>query len=99
MTVQASNSEGGSDGNVRIRMAAPADAALIASLLYESFAEYRDSYTPEAFAATTPTYEEVQSRMRAGPVWVALFGGTLVGTVAAVQRGRELYVRGMAVLT
>ena len=79
-------------------MAAPADAAQIASILYESFTEYRDSYTPEAFAATAPTDEEVQGRMSEGPMWVALLGGSLVGTVAAVERGRDLYVRGMAVL-
>lgn len=91
-------SESGSDGIVRIRMAVPADAALVASVLRESFLEYRDSYTPAAFAATTPASEEVRRRMREGPVWVALCGGSVVATVAAVTRGADLYVRGMAVL-
>ena len=36
--------------------------------------------------------------MDEGPVWVALLGGSLAGTVAAVDRGEDLYVRGMAVL-
>jgi GNAT superfamily N-acetyltransferase len=91
-------SDGGSGGGVQIRMAAHEDAALIASMLRESFIEYRDSYTPEAFAATTPASEEVRGRMREGPVWVALLGGSVVGTAAAVDRGEDLYVRGMGVL-
>jgi GNAT superfamily N-acetyltransferase len=88
----------GSDYVVQIRMAAPEDVALVASVLRESFIEYRDSYTPAAFAATTPTSEEVRSRMREGPLWVALLGDSVVGTVAVVDRGEDLYVRGMAVL-
>ena len=75
-----------------------ADAPQVASLLLESFIEYRDLYTPEGFAATTPTSEEVLTRMKEGPVWVALLDGSVVGTVAAVDRGEDLYVRGMAVL-
>jgi GNAT superfamily N-acetyltransferase len=67
-------------------------------VLHEAFIEYRDSYTPEAFAATTPAGGEVLSRMKEGPVWVATLGGAAVGTVAAVARGEELYIRGMAVL-
>jgi GNAT superfamily N-acetyltransferase len=90
--------EDGSGTRVRIRLAARVDAARVASLLLESFDEYRDSYTPEGFAATTPTREEVLARMEEGPVWVALLDGNVVGTVAAVERGEELYVRGMAVL-
>ena len=33
-----------------------------------------------------------------GPVWIALQGGAIVGTVSVVPQGEELYVRGMAVL-
>ena len=98
MMAQSPISEIVSDGSVHIRMATPDDAALIASVLAESFIEYRDSYTPAAFAATTPRSEEVRSRMAEGPVWVALFDGAVVGTVAAVASGDDLYVRGMAVL-
>ena len=79
-------------------MATPEDAELIASVLRESFIEYRDSYTTEAFAATTPASEEVRGRMKEGPAWVALLGGSVVGTAAAVGRGEDLYIRGMAVL-
>ncbi|HKC63492.1 MAG TPA: GNAT family N-acetyltransferase [Pyrinomonadaceae bacterium] len=83
---------------MQIHLAASVDAAQIASVLRESFIEYRDSYTHEGFAATTPTSEEVLSRMKEGPVWVALLDGSIIGTVAASRRGEDLYVRGMAVL-
>lgn len=83
---------------VQIRAATSADAPQVASLLLESFIEYKDLYTPEGFAATTPTVDGVLARMEEGPVWVALSGGSVAGTVAAVKRGEDFYVRGMAVL-
>ena len=79
-------------------MAEPADAAAVAAALREAFAEYRASYTAEAFAATTPAAEQVRGRMDEGPVWVALRDEVVVGTVSVVPRGESLYVRGMAVL-
>lgn len=81
----------------QIRRAAPADAADIEAVLREAFAEYRASYTDEAFAATTPAREQIQSRMDEGPVWVAVRGDVFVGTVSVVPRGESLYVRGMGV--
>ena len=33
-----------------------------------------------------------------GPVWIAMHGRVIVGTVSVVPRSGELYVRGMAVL-
>jgi GNAT superfamily N-acetyltransferase len=98
MAEQPPTGEGGSGPRVHIRAATIADAPQVASLLLASFVEYRDLYTPDGFAATTPTSEEVLARMDEGPVWVALLGGSLAGTVAAVDRGEDLYVRGMAVL-
>jgi ribosomal protein S18 acetylase RimI-like enzyme len=98
MAAQPPIVEDGSGPRVRVRAATREDATQVSSLLLESFNEYRDSYTPEGFAATTPTREEVLARMEEGPVWVALLDGSVVGTVAAVERGEELYVRGMAVL-
>ena len=98
MTTRHTLSECAGSAGVRIRAATHEDAALIASMLYESFVEYRDSYTTEAFAATTPASEEVRGRMKEGPAWVALLGGSVVGTAAAVGRGEDLYIRGMAVL-
>lgn len=83
---------------VSINAASPADADSIASVLSESFAEYRTLYTPEGYAATTPTAGQIRARWEEGPVWVAVREGCVVGTVSAVPRGRELYVRSMAVV-
>jgi L-amino acid N-acyltransferase YncA len=82
---------------VQIRRAVPDDAAQIASALYNSFAGYESSYTPEAFAATISTPDQIRERMNEGPIWVALQNGRIVGTVSAVPCAEALYVRGMAV--
>ena len=83
---------------VRIRMAVPEDAPSIASVLHESFIRYKPLYTPEGFAATTPVSAEVRKRLEEGPVWVALDGDAVVGTVSVVPKGESLYVRGMAIV-
>ena len=85
--------------DIQIRRAAPADAEAIAAVLREAFAGYRASYTAEGFAATTPAAGQIRSRLDEGPVWVAVRGDSIVGTVSVVPRGESLYVRGMAVLT
>jgi diamine N-acetyltransferase len=82
---------------VQIRLTAPDDAVAIASLLYESFVEYEALYTPEGFGVTVSTPEQVQARMKEGPVWVALENEAVVGTVSAVLKDQGLYIRGMAV--
>jgi len=84
--------------SIQIRLAEGSDASSIAAVLHASFVEYESAYTPEAFAATTPTSERIQSRLSEGPVWVAALDGAIVGTVAASPRGEALYVRSMAVL-
>src|SRR2546423_499061 len=84
--------------NIQIRMAITDDASSIASVLYQSFVEYKSSYTPEGFAATTPTTDQIRSRMMEGPVWVALRDHAIVGTVSVVPKGDSLYIRGMALL-
>ena len=83
---------------VRIRLASAEDAPAIATVLRESFEEYRDLYTPEGFEATTPTAALVSSRMEEGPVWVATIDGEAVGTVSVVPKGESLYIRGMAIV-
>src|SRR5947199_276034 len=83
---------------IQVRAATPSDAASIASVLYHSFVEHKAAYTDEAFAATTPTADQIESRMSEGPVWVALREGAIVGTVSAVPKGQALYVRSMGVL-
>jgi GNAT superfamily N-acetyltransferase len=84
--------------DMRVRRAVAEDAAAIASIMYESFAEFRPLYTPGGFSATAIRAEEVMVRLNEGPVWVALWEDSICGTVAAVGRGAALYVRGMAVL-
>jgi ribosomal protein S18 acetylase RimI-like enzyme len=83
---------------VQIRLAVENDASGIASVLHESFVEFESSYTHEAFTATAPTSDQIQSRMKEGSIWVALQTDTIVGTVSAVSKGHDLYIRGMAVL-
>jgi N-acetylglutamate synthase-like GNAT family acetyltransferase len=83
---------------IEIRRAGPEDATAIAKVLRESFIEFKALYTDGGFSATTPGAEQVLSRMREGPVWVALRDGAVLGTVAAVAKGESVYIRGMAVL-
>src|SRR5260370_15827527 len=83
---------------IEIRIAEPLDTAAISSLLFESFAEYRQLYTDSGFAATTPNAEAVLDRLREGPGWIALANNSIVGTVSVVLKGESLYVRCMAVL-
>lgn len=83
---------------IQIRIATPGDTSSIASVLYEAFAEYESLYTQEAFAATTPTSEQIQGRLGEGPTWIAVEDGSIVGTVGAAPRGQALHVRSMAVL-
>jgi N-acetylglutamate synthase-like GNAT family acetyltransferase len=81
-----------------IRLSHPQDAPAIAKVLYESFVEYEALYTSEGFAATTPNADQIKTRMREGPVWIACRDDRVLGTVAAVMKGDSLYMRGMAVL-
>ena len=83
---------------IEIRFSESSEAEHIAAVLRESFAEYEALYTPEGFAATTPTSEQILIRFKEGPVWVAVVGGQIVGTVSAVLHADHLYIRGMAVL-
>ncbi|MBS1786844.1 MAG: GNAT family N-acetyltransferase [Acidobacteria bacterium] len=80
-----------------IRMADAADAATIALVLHQSFAEFEALYSPEAFAATISSPGKILDRLSEGPVWVAELDGAIVGTVSAVAKASSLYIRGMAV--
>ena len=84
--------------SIRIRIALPEDAASIATVLHQSFVEYESSYTPEGFAATTPTSDQILRRMMEGPVWVAVDDDLILGTVSVAPEGESLYIRGMAIL-
>jgi ribosomal protein S18 acetylase RimI-like enzyme len=84
--------------DIAVRRAIEQDVTEIASVLHAAFIEHVDAFTPAAFAATTPTPEQLQRRLNEGPVWVALYNSATVGTVAAVPNGAGLYIRSMAVL-
>ena len=82
---------------VTIRLATDDDANAIARVLAEAFVAYRPLYTDGAFSATAIDSRGVTARIVEGPVWVAVESGAVIGTVAAVGRGEDLYIRGMAV--
>lgn len=84
--------------DIAVELATMDDGPSLVALLHESFFEYQESYTPEGFAATTPTVEQIQTRMKEGPIWVVGRDAVIVGTVSVVSRGESLYIRGMAVL-
>ena len=83
---------------IQIRQATPPDAPVLAEILHESFVEYQALYTQEAFAATALNADQILTRMREGPVWLASREAEVLGTVAAIMKGESAYVRGMAVL-
>jgi GNAT superfamily N-acetyltransferase len=81
---------------VVVRRTVPDDAAEIARVMLAAFEEFRPLFTPAAFVATAVPAEGVHERIREGPVWVAVRDGAIVGTLAAVDEGADLYIRGMA---
>jgi GNAT superfamily N-acetyltransferase len=83
---------------IDIRRVVPEDATAVAKVLLDSFVEFKALYTDGGFSATTPDPEQILTRMREGPVWVGLSKGAVLGTVAAVVKGKAVYIRGMAVL-
>ncbi len=83
---------------MKIRLAASSDASAVANLIFQSFLEYKSSYTDEAFRATCPSSIEVENRMSEGPIWTAIEDETVVGTVSGVPVGNALLVRSLAVL-
>ena len=84
--------------SLEVRPAAGEDAEDISDILLTSFREFQSLYTPEGFAATTPTPAEILIRLSQGPIWIATLSGRKVGTVSVVLKGSDLYVRGMAVV-
>ncbi len=80
-----------------IRIAIPDDVPAIASTLHRAFLEFEPLYTPEAFATTVSSADQIRLRLNEGPIWVALRGADILGTVSAVPRDDSLYVRSMAV--
>lgn len=86
------------DENVQIRLAVPAESAIIAEILREAFSEFKDRYTPEATAAVAPPADLIALRFAEGPNWLALYKGEIAGTVSVLPEPAWLYIRSMAVL-
>jgi ribosomal protein S18 acetylase RimI-like enzyme len=86
-----------SASGVQVRRATTDDAAWVASVLRQAFAEYEPLYTEQGYAATTPGAGEIAARMGEGPVWVAVDREQIVGTGSVVSRREGSYIRGMAV--
>ncbi len=74
------------------------DAEAIAFILAEVFAAYESLYTKKAYAATTPTNDVIKARFAIGQTWIVLLNCETVGTVSAVPRSADLYIRSMAIL-
>jgi GNAT superfamily N-acetyltransferase len=83
---------------VAVRLAEMGDAAAISTVLMDSFGQYREHYTPEAFAIVTPPPAEVEGRFTEGPQWVAEVGGEIVGTVGVTHEPEGLYIRSLGVI-
>jgi GNAT superfamily N-acetyltransferase len=83
---------------VVIRRATAVDGDAVAYVLRDSFREYERFYTRAGYAATTLDAPTVRQRLKEGPTWVAEEGGFASGTVSAVLRDFDLYLRSMAVL-
>jgi ribosomal protein S18 acetylase RimI-like enzyme len=80
-----------------IRLAEEHDAEAISVTLQAAFAQFEALYTPAAFSATAPTRGQIAERFAEGPIWIAESADKIVGTVATVPQGSELYIRSMAV--
>jgi len=57
--------------DIRIRRADSRDAPAIVLLLDAAFAEYRTLYTTAGYEATVIANQQVVTRIKEGPVWVA----------------------------
>ena len=80
-----------------IRRATPDDTATISALIYEAFAPFKSEYTAEAFAYTTPAADVIRERFAEGPIWVAVDGDLIIGTVSGLPEPDRFYIRSMAV--
>ena len=80
-----------------IRQATPEDAATISAVIYEAFAPFEAEYTAEAFAYTTPPAGVIRERFAEGPIWIAIDGDVIVGTVSGMPDASRFYIRSMAI--
>ena len=86
-----------SEREIEYRRATPRDSQGISDLLLEAFGEFKSEYTPGAFDYTTPGVEIVCGRFEEGPIWVAIDGDVMAGTVSGLPEPDRFYIRSMAV--
>lgn len=82
---------------IEYRRAEPNDSKAISDLLLETFGEFKSEYMPGAFEYTTPNAEIVRGRFDEGPIWIAMDGDLMVGTVSGLPEPERFYIRSMAV--
>ncbi len=82
---------------IAVRRAQADESEAISELLLESFGLFESEYTPGAFEYTTPNTDVVRGRFDEGPVWVAVDGDTMIGTVSGLPETDRFYIRSMAV--
>lgn len=82
---------------IEYRRAEPNDSQAISDLLLAAFGEFKSEYMPGAFEYTTPNAEIVHGRFDEGPLWVAMDGDVMVGTVSGLPEPERFYIRSMAV--
>ena len=87
----------GQEREIEVRVARPDESEAISELLLESFGLFEAEYTSGAFDYTTPSTEVVRSRFEEGPVWVAVDGNAMIGTVSGLPDDDRFYIRSMAV--
>lgn len=83
---------------ITIRKALKEDAAEIHRLFSVAFSEIENQYTKGAYDITVVSTSEVQDRIDEDSVWIALDGDEIAGTISAIWRENEFYIRGFAVL-
>ena len=85
------------DADIEIRTAVAGDAESIAEVLFQAFFVFKNEYTPGAFAAVTPTTDEIMLRFGEGPMWIVTKRDAAIGTVSVITQPEGLYIRSMAV--
>lgn len=86
---------------LKIRKARIADTGTIFKILSESFKEYKDSYTTEAFRVTILNPSEIKRRIldENMTLMVLLWKNHIIGTVSIeiTKNGEILHIRSMAI--
>ena len=85
------------NSDIMIRLAKAEDGATIASLLHDSFLEYKSLYTEKAFVATTLAISKIQQRIDDRTIWVAWLDNVISGTISLLPVDRGLYIKSVAV--